>query len=147
MVWNLVIVYNYYKYRKYIIPIGFSIIILSLIILYCYVSVRFKTYDYNILVTSDKLIGDYDLGNDYYLYYDDLKVNFHGKDIYMNMSFSICDEINNPFEIIVPDEYSFLLNKHISFYIGDYLYTFFVVDVYDGVYNDMFIYTNSLTMK
>ena len=147
MVWNLVIVYNYYKYRKYIIPIRFSIIILSLIILYCYVSVRFKTYDYNILVTSDKLIGDYDLGNDYYLYYDDLKVNFHGKDIYMNMSFSICDEIDNLFEIIVPDEYSFLLNKNISFYIGDNLYTFLVVGVYDGAYNDMFIYTNALTMK
>ena len=147
MVWKLVIVYYYYRYRKFIIPIGFSTIILALIILYFYVSIRFKTYDYNILVTSDKIIDGYDLGNDYYLYYDDIKVNFHGKDIYMNMSFSICDEIDNLFEIIVPDEYSFLLNKNISFYIGDNLYTFLVVGVYDGAYNDMFIYTNALTMK
>ena len=34
-----------------------------------------------------------------------------------------------------------------NFYIGDNLYTFLVVGVYDGAYNDMFIYTNALTMK
>ena len=120
--------------------------IIALIILYNYFGREYKTYDNNVLVTSDRVLSDYDVGNDYYVYYEDIKTNLHGKDIFINMSFSICDDIDNVFEVIVPYEYRMLLNKKINIEINNYIYSFYVVDVYKDNFNNNFIYTNSDTM-
>lgn len=146
MDWKLVAIYLYYKYRKHLVITGCCIIILTLIFLYSYIGNEYKTYDNNVLVTSDKVINNYDLGNDYYIYYDDIKTNLHGKDIYINMSFSICGNIDNSFEVIVPSKYRALLGKRINLEINNFNYSFLVVGVCNSEVNNNFIYTSSETM-
>ena len=147
MDWKLVASYLILRYGKYIAISGSSIIILTLIFLYSYVSNEYKTYDNNVLITSDKVIDDYDLGNEYYIYYNDINTKLHGKDIVINMSFSICKDIDNAFEIIVPYKYRSLLNKRVNIMINNSNYSFLVIGVSDDVFDNNFIYTNSETMR
>jgi hypothetical protein len=147
MEWKLVISYLNLRYGKYIVIIGSSVIIIILIILYNYISKEYKTYDNNVFIITDKVINDYDLGNDYYIYYNDINTKLHGKDIVINMSFSICETIENAFEIIVPYKYRSLVNKTVNIMINNSNYSFLVIGVSDDVFDNNFIYTNSETMQ
>jgi hypothetical protein len=146
MEWKLVIVHFYFKHEKQILLTLYCIVLCFLIFLYCYIEIKYRTYDNNVLVTSDKVLGDHEVGNEYYPYFDDFKTEFHGKDIIINMSFSYEEEIDGLFEVVVPFAYRDLLNKRINIMINGTYYNFLVVDVCRDRYKEEYFTVNSDTM-
>lgn len=142
---------DYEKIEKKVIPdivyVIFSFIgsIISFII-FCFLVLFYNFSDVQILVKSDsRLAMSYQDKIDYYYIYDKINFCFLNKTLYLKNDMFSKREIKsgrniiNDYELIVSDEYSFLLNKKILININNKLHEFFIVGTYEA--------TNIIDMK
>lgn len=142
---------DYEKIEKKVIPdivyVIFSFIgsIVSFIV-FCFIVLFYNYADVQILVKSDsRLAMSYQDKIDYYYIYDKINFCFLNKTLYLKNDMFSKREIKsgrniiNDYELIVSDEYSFLLNKKILININNKLHEFFIVGTYEA--------TNILDMK
>lgn len=142
---------DYEKIEKKVIPdivyVIFSFIgsIVSFIV-FCFIVLFYNYADVQILVKSDsRLAMSYQDKIDYYYIYDKINFCFLNKTLYLKNDMFSKREIKsgrniiNDYELIVSDEYSFLLNKKILININNKLYEFLIVGTYEA--------TNILDMK
>lgn len=142
---------DYEKIEKKVIPdivyVIFSFIgsIISFII-FCFLVLFYNFTDVQILVESDsRLAMSYQDKIDYYYIYDKINFCFLNKTLYLKNDMFSKREIKsgrniiNDYELIVSDEYSFLLNKKVLININNKLHEFFIVGTYEA--------TNILDMK